>query len=134
MVPCIVRIFQYISNKMQRYTVYFIWKLLYIFRVVPPLIIRSAYNCIYSIWYLSHFSHLISNLPLFITMWQIPDAVDTVVCAPDDGWRYQPKHVEQFPDINKLRNVASCWIYIGISLFKVLGCRRYYKQSYIILV
>jgi len=24
--------------------------------------------------------------------------VDTVVCAPDDGWRYQPKHVEQFPD------------------------------------
>jgi hypothetical protein len=28
--PCIVIIFQYISNKMQRYTVYFIWKLLYI--------------------------------------------------------------------------------------------------------
>jgi hypothetical protein len=25
-------------------------------------------------------------------------AVDTVVCAPDDGWRYHPKHVEQFPD------------------------------------
>ena len=24
------------------------------FRVVPPPIIRSAYNCIYSIWYLSH--------------------------------------------------------------------------------
>jgi hypothetical protein len=45
---------------------------------------------------------------------QIPDAVGTVVCAPDDGWRYHPKHVEQFPDINKLFNVASCWIYIGI--------------------
>jgi len=42
------------SNKMQRYTVYFIWKLLYVFRAVPPPIIRSAYNCIYSIWYLSH--------------------------------------------------------------------------------
>jgi len=26
------------------------------------------------------------------------DAVDTVVCAPDDGWRYHPKHVEQIPD------------------------------------
>jgi len=26
---------------------------------------------------------------------------------------YLPKHVEQFPDINKLCNVASCWIYIG---------------------
>jgi len=29
----------------------YIWKLLYMFRVVPPPIIRSAYNCIYSIWY-----------------------------------------------------------------------------------
>ena len=26
------------------------------------------------------------------------DAVDTVVCAPDNGWRYHPKHVEQFTD------------------------------------
>jgi hypothetical protein len=32
----------------------YIWKLLYMFRVVLPLIIRSAYNCIYSIWYLLH--------------------------------------------------------------------------------
>jgi hypothetical protein len=32
----------------------YIWKLLYIIRVVPPPIIRSANNCIYSIWYLSH--------------------------------------------------------------------------------
>ena len=33
---------------MQRYTVYFIWKLLYIFQVVLPPVIRSANNCIYS--------------------------------------------------------------------------------------
>jgi len=33
-----------------------------------------------------------------VTVWQIPDAVDTVVCPPDDGWWYHPKHVEQFPD------------------------------------
>jgi hypothetical protein len=46
----------------------------------------------------------------------MPDAVDTVVCAPDDGWKYHPKHVQQFPDINKLCNVVSCWIYIGILL------------------
>ena len=39
---------------MQRYTVYFIWKLLYMFRVVPSPIARSANNCIYSIWFLSH--------------------------------------------------------------------------------
>jgi hypothetical protein len=31
-------------------------------------------------------------------------------------WKYHPKYVEQFPDVNKLRNVASCWIYIGILL------------------
>jgi hypothetical protein len=37
--------------------------------------------------------------------------VDTVVCAPDGGWKNHPKHVKQFPDINKLCNVASCWIY-----------------------
>ena len=49
-----IYIYVYTSNKMQRYTVYFIWKLLYMFRVVPPPIIRSANNCIYSIWYLSH--------------------------------------------------------------------------------
>jgi len=28
----------------------------------------------------------------------VPDAVDTVICAPDDGWRNHPKHVEQFTD------------------------------------
>jgi hypothetical protein len=33
-----------------------------------------------------------------VTAWLIPDAIDTVVYAPDDGWRYLPKHVEQFPD------------------------------------
>ena len=32
----------------------FIFKLLYMFRVVPSPIIRSANNCIYSIWYVSH--------------------------------------------------------------------------------
>jgi hypothetical protein len=49
-------------------------------------------------------------------VWQIPDAVDTVVYAPDVGWKYQRKRVEQFPDINKLCNVATCWIYSGIPL------------------
>jgi hypothetical protein len=50
---------------MQRYTVYFIWKLIYMFRVVlPPTI----------------------------------SVVDTEVCAPDFGWRYHPKHVDQYRD------------------------------------
>ena len=64
---------------MQLYTVYFICKLLYMFRVVFPPIVRSTNNCIYSIWYQS-------------------STVDTVICAPDDGWRNHPKHVEQFTD------------------------------------
>jgi len=38
---------------MQRYTVYFIWELLYMFRLVLPPIVRNSNNCIYSIWYLS---------------------------------------------------------------------------------
>ena len=46
----------------------------------------------------------------------IHTATHTVVCAPDDGWKYHPKHVEQFPDINKLCNVTSCWIYIEFLL------------------
>jgi hypothetical protein len=70
-----------------------------------------------------------------VTVWQIPDAVDTVVCAPDDGWKYHPKHVEQFPDENKLCNVASCWMYeytgtllgshpiLGISRIRVNNAR-----------
>ena len=32
-----------------------------------------------------------------VTVWQMPGAVDTVVCAPNDVWWYHPKHVEQFP-------------------------------------
>jgi hypothetical protein len=28
----------------------------------------------------------------------MPDAVNTVVCAPDDGWKYHPKNAEKFPD------------------------------------
>jgi hypothetical protein len=53
---------------------------------------------------------------VFVMVWQIPNAVDVVVCSPDDGRKYHAKHVEKFPDINKLCNVASCWTYIGILL------------------
>jgi hypothetical protein len=50
----IVSIFQYISNKMQCYTVYlYLETALHVSGGTPP-IIRNAYNCIYSIWYLSH--------------------------------------------------------------------------------
>jgi hypothetical protein len=60
-------------------------------------------------------------------VWQIPDAVDTVVCAPDDGWKYHPKHIEQYPDINKLCDVASFWIYEYIGI--LLGARPIHHIS-----
>jgi hypothetical protein len=36
----------------------YIWKLLYMFLVVPSPIIRSANNCIYSIWYLLRYCYV----------------------------------------------------------------------------
>jgi len=48
------RILIYIQQRCNITQFIYIWKPLYIFRVVPPPIIRSANNCIYSIWYLSH--------------------------------------------------------------------------------
>jgi hypothetical protein len=33
------------------------------------------------------------------TVRPVPDAVITVICAPDDGWSYHPKHVGQFTKI-----------------------------------
>ena len=44
----------------------------------------------------------------------MPDAADTAILAPDDGWRYHPKHVERFTDINKLYIIVSCWTIIGL--------------------
>ena len=48
------------------YSLLYFCNLLCMFRVVPPPIIRRAYNCIYSIWHLSdHFCHL----PLSWSSW-----------------------------------------------------------------
>ena len=47
-----------------------------------------------------------------VTVSTMPDTVDTVIWAPCYGWRYHPKHVEQFADVNKLYIVASFWIII----------------------
>jgi len=55
---CIVNILQYTSNKMQRYTVYFIWKLFYMFRVIPSPIIRSAKQL--------YLQHLVFVTPLLL--------------------------------------------------------------------
>ena len=130
------------SNKMQRYIVYLIWKLLYMFRVVPPPIIRSANNCIYSIWYLSH---RYCYLPLSLKSWNwfecavggVLHPQHTIAADSNNGLtntgccRYssllscwwvavRPETCRAVSRYNKLCNVASCWIYIRI----VLVCWR----------
>jgi hypothetical protein len=70
-----------ITNKMQRYTVYFIFKVLYMFRVVPPPHLQERKQL-----YLQHLVFVTPLLlPAAVTVWQIADAVDTVICAPEDG-------------------------------------------------
>jgi len=58
----------------------------------------------------------LQHLVFVTTPLLLPAAIAAGSSNGDDGWRYHPKHVEQFPDINKLCNVASCWIYVGILL------------------
>jgi len=53
-----------------------------------------AENCTYSVRYLSD-----KYLTLYVQFW-----------APDVGRKTRPKHVERLTEINKLRNVASCWL------------------------
>src|SRR5215831_9981638 len=52
--PCIVSIFQYISNKMQRYTVYLYLETALHVSGGTSTHHQERINCIYSIWYLSH--------------------------------------------------------------------------------
>jgi hypothetical protein len=93
---CIVSIFQYISNKTQRYTVY-----LYL---ETALNVSGGTSTHHQERIQLYLQHLVFVTPLRLS----------AVIAGDDGWRYHPKHVEQFPDINKLCNAASCWMYIGM--------------------
>jgi hypothetical protein len=50
------------------------------------------------LWTLKPVPTLPRQRQITVTVWLIQDAVDTVVRASGDGWRYHPKHVEQFPD------------------------------------
>ena len=107
--PCIVNIFQIMTNKMQRYTVFYLCELPYMFQVDPPTH-HQEHNTV------SRASGICQTVTATCRCRGRVGNADTFVCAPDDGWRYHPKHVEQFPDINKLCYVASCWIYIRIYL------------------
>jgi hypothetical protein len=104
---------------MQRYTV-----LLYLETALHISLGTSTHHQEHIQLYLQHL--------LFVTLLLPPDDDNTVVYAPDDGWRYHPKHVEQFPDIIKLCNVASCSIYIGIVCIIYLTLLQTLSPTYIL--
>jgi hypothetical protein len=115
------------------YFIYF-WILLYIFRVASTPIIR-AYITIQRIWHFwNHNYYLsvswwtsISSTIATSSSYDITSAnvVDIFMCAPDDGCVLHTKNELVFPEINKLCNVATCWIFIRIHLsFNLFGRLR----------
>jgi hypothetical protein len=65
------------SNKMQRYTLYFICKLFCMFRVVPSPIIRSANNCIYHPKHVEQFPDKIKCVTLHLVRYILEYYYDT---------------------------------------------------------
>ena len=88
MCPCNANIFQYISNKMQLYTV-----CLYL---ETALHFSGGTSTHYQERIQLYLQHLV-----FVTPLLLPAAIVEEL-----------EHVEQFPDMNKLCKVASFWIYI----------------------
>ena len=98
------------TNKMRRFSNLFIFvrRSTCFRRFFRPS--SGAQNCTYSVRYLSdcycylllaggeYWSH--KFLTLYVQFW-----------APDDGRKNRLKHVERLTEINKLWNVASCWLY-----------------------
>ena len=74
-------------------------KTLYMFLTGFPSIIRS--------------SKLHIQRQVFVRPLLLPAASSLYVqfWAPDDGLKNRLKHVQRLTEINKLRNVASCWLY-----------------------
>ena len=90
----------------------------------PHLSSGAQKNCNYSLGYWSYFvcSYLPSKWPSLATLeggiWPVPEAVVTVLCAPDDGCGWHPKYVEWIcRTINRLLSVASGWTIIIIFSF-----------------
>ena len=69
---------------MQLYTVYFVCKLLYMFRVVSPPIIRSTSNCMYKI------SNILRNVSKCPTRCTYTQFILSVNCSTRFGWFLRP--------------------------------------------
>jgi len=101
-------------------SIYYSASSLYMFRVPTTPTIRSTQNCNYSLRYWSYF--LCSYLPptwlSLVTLeggsCTVPEAVVTVLCTPDGGCGWHPKHVQwTCRIINRLLCVASRWTIIN---------------------
>ena len=86
------------------------------FRVVPPPIIRSAYNCIYSIWYLSH-HYCYLPLAAGSSNGVTNNRCCRYSCIRSWWWVEIPPETCRAVSRYKLCNVASCWIYIYIYIY-----------------
>jgi len=71
------------------------------FRVSTTPIIRSTQNCNYSLRYWSYFFVQLPPSNVAKLAWPrgrevvaVPETVVTVLCTPDDGCGWHPKHVE----------------------------------------
>ena len=104
-----------------KHSIYYSASSLYMFRVSTTPIIRSTQNCNFNLRYWSYFlySYLPATWPSLATLkggsCTVPEAVVTVLCTPDDGCGWHPKHVEwTCRIINRLLCVASRWTIINI--------------------
>jgi hypothetical protein len=59
--------------------------------VTPLLLSAAIVEELEQVWVCCGWRTPVPTLPrqrqIAVTVWQIPDAVDTIVCAPDDGWK-----------------------------------------------
>ena len=105
--PCITNVFSSATNKMQRYTIYlFLWNALHVSCG------SSAHHHELKTVYTA--SGTLSKLYCYLP-WQWGRS--------KDGWRNRLKHVQHFiTEINKLCNVASCWLHLKMCISQLVRC------------
>jgi len=115
-------------------SIYYSASSLYMFRVSTTPIIRSTQNCNYSLRYCAATSLQRGQVWLrwrevaAQKIWPVPEAVVTILCAPDDGCGWNSKHVEwTCRIIYRLLCVASRWTIICVLV--VLHCVSFHKYN-----
>jgi len=100
MVPCIAdeNLFNNSPTRCNtKQSTYYSASSLYMFRVLNTTIVRSTQNCNYSLRYCAATSLQRGQASLATLeggSWTVPEAVVTVLCTPDDGCGWHPKHVK----------------------------------------